>query len=399
MKKFIVFLFVLIVLFLGTISAFSDTNPCLKLIYGSQGFNPDSIMIDTCKNSPDFQRSFMRGTWTIGFTKYFFKDSMNLNDTFYIENIDSLTYPDIFINFKIMQDGLGKLSFKRATDIVNFDNDYAFYKLPCFNIYIDGFNRVYDINKFIRSIPSYRLKWQTNYPKVNINRSCLDLLWGGKGENPDLIAEDTCKDSPTYGDRYQRGTWTIGFTKFIFKDSIPDGYGAYLKDIDTVNYYDYYLMFNKITQEFGEFLLHRQSDVCNNRWDEGFYPKPCMTIHFNKRFRTDDIEYYLYNLPEYRFIQWTNPPFLSDVIEENQEECIQINEKNEILRIKLNCESLAQSNDISIFNILGEHIDRLSDQLNSNSSIGNEINIDISYLPTGIYFLKIGNKILKFLKI
>ena len=59
--------------------------------------------------------------------------------------------------------------------------------------------------------------------------SCLSLLWpdDGNNYNPDFICIDTCKDSPTYGDWFQRGTWTIGFKKFIFRDSIEKGDKAY----------------------------------------------------------------------------------------------------------------------------------------------------------------------------
>ncbi len=391
-------MFVLIVILLGTISAFCE-NECLTLLWGGQGFNPDSVMVDTCKNSKNYSIWYIRGSITLGFKQYFLRDSLNYGKKVYLNDIDSVKYPSIFAKFKEMQLKFGKLTFQRALDVPNNEKDEYFYKFPCYTIFMDSLNNLKEINIFLNGFSEVRLQWITNYPKVNINRSCLDLLWGGKGENPDLIAEDTCKDSPTYGDRYQRGTWTIGFTKFIFKDSLKVGHGAYLKDIDTINYYDYYLMFNKITQEFGEFTFHRDPDVCNNRWDEGFYPKPCMTIWFNKRFRTKDVQYYLSNLPEYRFIQLTNPPFLSDVIENTQDECIQIIEKNEILIIKLNYESLAQSNDISIFNILGE---RIPPRLTSSSTPpyqGGEINIYIGDLSPGIYFIKIGDMILKFIKL
>ena len=61
MKKFRVFLFVLIVFLSGTISAFSE-NDCLTLLWGGQGFNPDSVMVDTCKNSKNYSIWYIRGS-------------------------------------------------------------------------------------------------------------------------------------------------------------------------------------------------------------------------------------------------------------------------------------------------------------------------------------------------
>ncbi|MDP2364201.1 MAG: T9SS type A sorting domain-containing protein, partial [Ignavibacteria bacterium] len=58
------------------------------------------------------------------------------------------------------------------------------------------------------------------------------------------------------------------------------------------------------------------------------------------------------------------------------------------------------SNSIRIFNVLGEEIIKISDSNISQFSIPNsQLRINVSSLPTGIYFVRVGSKVSKFLKI
>jgi hypothetical protein len=49
--------------------------------------------------------------------------------------------------------------------------------------------------------------------------------------------------------------------------------------------------------------------------------------------------------------------------------------------------------EITIYNVLGENL------LNaSTSASGGQLRINVSHLPTGMYFINIGDKVLKFVK-
>ncbi len=76
------------------------------------------------------------------------------------------------------------------------------------------------------------------YPvKSDVPASCLCLLWSHDPENGYYnacgIKKDTCKDSPTYGDWYLRGTLIMYMKKYIFNKLIPKAGSAFVEDIDT----------------------------------------------------------------------------------------------------------------------------------------------------------------------
>jgi hypothetical protein len=51
--------------------------------------------------------------------------------------------------------------------------------------------------------------------------------------------------------------------------------------------------------------------------------------------------------------------------------------------------------NIEIYNVLGEKVKTLSPALSQSER---ELRIDVSHLPTGMYFIKIGDKMQKFVK-
>ncbi len=227
-----------------------------------------------------------------------------------------------------------------------------------------------------------------------VNDSCLKLLWPDDGQNynPDFICIDTCKDSPSYGDWFQSGTWTIGFKKFIFKDSLDRGDEAYIKDIDSVNFPEFYIAFKIIEEKFGFLTFHRDPYVCANQADYFFYQAPCLNVFFNRLSRTKDIESYLWKLPDIKFVWMTNWPVQSEVYEKNDNDCLTIKQTTEdILHVNF-CDKIIEDNKISIYNVLGECVLNMVIQ-------SREIEIDVSRLEKGIYFVRLGNKLFKIVKI
>ena len=62
--------------------------------------------------------------------------------------------------------------------------------------------------------------------------------------------------------------------------------------------------------------------------------------------------------------------------------------------------SEGSANSVRIFNVFGEEILKISDPNNSQFSIPNsQLRIDVSGLPSGVYFVRIGDKVSKFIKI
>ncbi len=148
--------------------------------------------------------------------------------------------------------------------------------------------------------------------------SCLTLYCPNDivNYNPDKVNVDTCKDSPTYGDWYQSGTWILGFKKFFIRDSVD--FVSYrnpakIKGIDSVNFPELFYAFKIMDEKFGEITLKRDNYECFRNSDSAFYKDPCMIIYFNKRSRTKDIEYYLNRLPGITSVRMAKYPVKSNI--------------------------------------------------------------------------------------
>jgi hypothetical protein len=60
------------------------------------------------------------------------------------------------------------------------------------------------------------------------------------------------------------------------------------------------------------------------------------------------------------------------------------------------CEHASRGiSEIVIYNVIGEKVKALSPALSQSER---ELRIDVSHLPTGMYFIKIGDKVQKFVK-
>ncbi len=96
--------------------------------------------------------------------------------------------------------------------------------------------------------------------------------------------------------------------------------------------------------------------------------------------------------------------FLSDVNENiNQSGILSINPNpaEDFIEISVGSQHAVTNSDIRILNVLGETVVKSSEVLyNSQFSIPNsQLRIDVSGLPSGVYFVKVGEKVGKFLKI
>jgi hypothetical protein len=170
MKKFRVFLFVLIVLFLGTISAFAVNDGCLTLVYPDDGWefqNRDSIKVDTCMASPTYKKWYSKKGYKFGISNYLFKKLLSLNDRKTWADIDS-QFVVQKIAFQNLANKFGSYTIRRSES----SNDSVHLVHPAFIIDFVNYNLVDSVTYYIEKIDSVLGCQLNNYPTVlNIDDS------------------------------------------------------------------------------------------------------------------------------------------------------------------------------------------------------------------------------------
>ncbi len=401
MKKYLLLAaFLLGCLQVGQVLAVPDS--CLTLYCPNDGvsYNPDKVMIDTCKDSPTYGDWFQSGIWTIGFNKYFFKDSMNDGLSRDIKDLDSIKYPDTYKALKSLEEKFGEITFIRDYNVCSNDRDSSFHNEPCLNIYFSKRNRTKDVEYYLGQLPGIRFVRMANYPlKSKIPASCLTEIWPHNppdSYNPDYIMKDTCYGSPTYGKRYRRGTFCIALDKYVFSYLIPAAYHANIDDIDTIKYKEFRDSCISLEKRFGEISFYRDPYICNNRYDTFFLTEPCLAVSFSKYGLSDSLYAGLGNLPRVGGAIWFRyVPYPSRIDDINKIALdVQPNPCCDKLKIK-NIEVTEITNQkIEIYNYLGSKILTLD-----ISNCSNDLEFDVSYFDEGIYFIKINDKLLKFIKL
>ncbi len=227
----------------------------------------------------------------------------------------------------------------------------------------------------------------------NINKSyaidpdCLQMLMGNDGatvSNPDSVMVDTCINSPSFGQWYVKKGIYIMFSNYPFAESpIQVNIKKYWYNIDT----NLPLLREKmqyINNKYGDFSIVRK--MSNEQ------------VHIEQKDFVIEFENYTNWANIYPDLidsttnlikdLWFDPPINLDVKEDVEYKIISY----DLNHIKISCNGL-NINNIKISNIFGDIID--SEYLLS----GNFIDIPISYLSTGVYFLLIDNiKPIKFIK-
>jgi len=378
-------------------------DSCLTLVCPNDGvnFNPDFICVDTCKDSPTYNDWYQRGTWTIGFKRFFLRDSNQIvkyGKTANLNDIDSINFPEIYSAYKMLDDRFGEITFIRDYYTCVHYSDSSYYTSPCLNISFNKKNRTKDVELYLNQLPEIRFVRKTNEPvKSNIPASCLTLLWPDNGDsyNPDWIMKDTCKDSPTYGEWFQEGIWLMGMKEYIFIKLIPKAGVAFIEDIDTIKYKSVKDSFQVLEKKFGRIRFFRDLNECNN-WSDNFFVKnPCFDIDFPR-----------YNLSKAVFTELNNQPISKVTFLKRQPHPSKVEDINSTeLELKPNpCyERLKVINlekyeckypKVIIYNYIGEIIHTYDYPVGTN-----EFEIDVSSFDVGIYFLKINNKLFKFIKL
>ncbi len=144
MKKHIyVFAILLFFLFAGKLFAVNDS--CLKLIIPNDkahgSWNPDSVMVDTCSDSPTYLVIYAKKGWGIEFPNYYYP--------FKIKPLpaDSIVHSDAidpnYASFKIRVDSLeqlfGPMNFMSGYEVADSSNmGFPYFFLGCNNYQIES---------------------------------------------------------------------------------------------------------------------------------------------------------------------------------------------------------------------------------------------------------------------
>jgi hypothetical protein len=239
----------------------------------------------------------------------------------------------------------------------------------------------------------------TTHICLGVPDSCLTLIWPDippNSYNPDNVMKDTCKDSPTYGEWYARGIWIVRMEDYIFNYLIPKTHRAYLEDIDSVKYPLQKEAYKNMENKFGEISFFRDPYDCDNRYDTEFIKYPCLEVEFSSYGRIKEIRDSLNRAPGTIVVVTKHPPFLVDVFENINTYKINLlpNPCYEKLMLVNLSDTVINDRSMIIYNYLG--ITMLSYDLPFGT---NNFEIDISSLNEGIYFIKINNNLLKFIKL
>ena len=397
MKKLIyVFAILLCFLFAGKLFAVNDS--CLTLYCPNDrvNHNPDFVCIDTCKDSPTYGDWFQSGTWIVGFTKFFMRDSLDVSrgKQVHINDIDSVNFPEMYSAFMNIEKKFGVITFYRDFYTCTNRYDSSYYKAPCLNIYFDVRSRTKDIEYYLNRLPYISYVYMRNYPvKSDIPASCLCLLWRHDPENGYYnacgILKDSCKDSPTYGDWYVRSTFVMRMDEYVFNKLIPKASGANVEDIDTTKYKNFRDSLMLLEKKYGRIQFFRDPSECNNESDKYFVKYPCLDISFPKYNRMNDVinDFHAY----LKMHCWA----MTDVNEKEKKQIIiQPNPCYDKLKIININNQTYSSTKIEIYNSFGQRtgLYEFSNELN-------ETEIDISFLYSGLYLIKINNNLLKFIKL
>ena len=226
--------------------------------------------------------------------------------------------------------------------------------------------------------------------------SCLfDYYSADGGVNKDSIKIDTCRDSPTFGQEYFKKGFGIRLGEYIFKisplaigirytDTIIDSkFDSIIRAFDTLQ-----IKYSKINIRRYRYLYYYEDSL--------FIANPLIVIDFYNYFPYDSVSKDLLKIPVVKMVFTANPPYKNAIQEQTD------NKKNfKILPIN-NFESIKvvgqpqdfadKTYNLKIFNLFGNCIK--SDKVFFEN---NEIEVNVSRLSSGCYFMQIDNIFSKFM--
>ncbi|OGU38978.1 MAG: hypothetical protein A2X61_00065 [Ignavibacteria bacterium GWB2_35_12] len=202
---------------------------------------------------------------------------------------------------------------------------------------------------------------------------------------------------------YSRGNWEITFFfKAIDASTAPSGTKIIKKwyDIDSIQYPEVRNYFKLIEQDIGSFTFTKINPTRGSENNYDNWSDQVFDLYFdnNKFIRVPILDSVLKLIPK---IYFSNPyiDILTGVtdkkLENNYSFKSYINTESSFLIIYFIKNYFPQNEKIKIFNIFGKLIIESMTSINNNYS--QMVQIDISHLTNGIYFIQFNNEISKFI--
>lgn len=231
--------------------------------------------------------------------------------------------------------------------------------------------------------------------------SCLKLIWPDKYEtyyhrtrtvydNPDSVKIDSCIGSPTYGREFANRYFSCKFTTYIFDSVIKVNETKRVDDISD-NYPNIKQQFKTLDSIYGPIYFIR--DFVDYEWPDSAYSlSGWVFLYFENYQDVDSIEIAfngnidsLYHMGyNFRATIITN---IKDV--ESNDITIHPNPATDYIEVS------GGVGDVKVFDVMGSLV--LTHPL-TPSQEGGQYRIDVSMLPKGVYFVRVGAKMYKFVK-
>ncbi|MFC2129857.1 hypothetical protein ACFLSQ_00325 [Bacteroidota bacterium] len=144
-----------------------DINDCLTLVYPHEGsaYNPDSVMVDTCSQSPTFGKWYSKRGYVFGMKIYIFGDeALRRDSTVTWEDIDS-TFTQIKNGFHSLEQQFGTYIILRSPEWGSW-LDSLFLEYPVFEIEFDNYFEFDSVSKAISNIDSCGKVFLKHVPKI-----------------------------------------------------------------------------------------------------------------------------------------------------------------------------------------------------------------------------------------
>jgi len=227
--------------------------------------------------------------------------------------------------------------------------------------------------------------------------SCLKMIYPNDyrdWSNPDSIKVDSCFDSPTYEKWYSKYGYFFGTTIYILNPKpISESDRKRWWDIDS-QFATTRAGFELLEQKFGEYTIRRYEFGGN---DSIHLEAPAFVIDFKNYHLVDSVIYYIEKIDSVIGCQLDKIPYALSVQGYNyNNDNFEIIMTQSLLTIVFADNYLSKLNSnqirIEIFNLTGNRVKNIKFNINKS------IEIDMNDFVPGIYFLKIDNNFVKYIK-
>lgn len=234
--------------------------------------------------------------------------------------------------------------------------------------------------------------------------SCLKMIWPNDyshhngtshgSVNPDSVRVDSCEWSPTYGRMFAQRYFYIGLPENYYPfEPMPDWDDILTVNDISNNYADFKQTFQQLESELGTIYFRKGDPGMTQFSDSIILQNPWIIVFFEDYQDIDYVEELFENsIDSADYVLYLNQARIpTDIVEENNPEksnfIISPNPVEDRLTIKAPDDIKNQK--IIIYNSPGIEVLRIPYQEQ----------IDVSGLPSGVYYLRIGENVTKFIKI